>query len=93
MLKHNLRKLSGQQREYVDRGVEQLLRSVNGRPQTRRELMKRGAALGLSGYGLAAALGAVGGPGMLQARGLAATLQEDPASGEYGGNLPRCHDR
>jgi peptide/nickel transport system substrate-binding protein len=86
MLKNDLR-MSGSDREKLDFDVQRLLKAVNGRDLSRRELVKRGAALGVSGYGLMAALNAVGGGNRAQARGLTSLLQEDPASGNYGGTL------
>lgn len=69
------------------RDLLRLLESVKGKDLTRRELMKRGAAIGLGGYALASALGAVTGAPQLQTRGLARMLQDDPGAGVYGGTL------
>lgn len=71
-----------------ERDLLRLLSAVDGKSISRRELVKRGSAIGLGAYGLSAALGAVGGPRALQARALAAKLQDvDPASGTKGGTL------
>ncbi|MGD9712573.1 MAG: ABC transporter substrate-binding protein, partial [Thermomicrobiales bacterium] len=67
--------------------LQRLLQAVKGRVVTRRELIKRGTAIGLGGYALTNALGAVGGPAALQARALASKLQDDPAAGVRGGTL------
>jgi len=71
-----------------ERDLLRLLSAVEGKSVSRRELVKRGSAIGLGAYGLSAALGAVGGPRAMQARALAAKLQDvDPASGTKGGTL------
>jgi len=71
-----------------ERDLLRLLSAVEGKSVSRRELVKRGSAIGLGTYGLSAALGAVGGPRAMQARALAAKLQDvDPASGTKGGTL------
>lgn len=70
-----------------DRDLLRLLARVNGRDLSRRELVKRGAAIGLGGATLAAALAGVTGPRGAQAAGLRALLQDDPASGTRGGTL------
>jgi peptide/nickel transport system substrate-binding protein len=75
------------QMDYRERDLQRLLKRLDGRDISRRELVKRGAAIGLSTYGLTSALGAVGGPARLQARALAAMLQDDPAAGTRGGTL------
>jgi peptide/nickel transport system substrate-binding protein len=73
--------------DYRERDLQRLLKRLDGRDISRRELVKRGAAIGLGSYALAGALGAVGGPARFQARSLAAKLQDDPAAGVYGGTL------
>ncbi len=72
---------------YQERDLQRLLMAVKDRDISRRELVKRGAAIGLGSYALAGALGAVGGPARFQARGLAAKLQDDPSAGVFGGTL------
>ncbi len=72
----------------TQRDLMRLLSAVDGKPVTRRELVKRGSAIGLGATALTGALGAVGGPRMLQARALAATLQDaTPGAGTKGGKL------
>ncbi|MEZ4504327.1 MAG: ABC transporter substrate-binding protein [Thermomicrobiales bacterium] len=61
-----------------ERDLLRLLSAVEGKSVSRRELVKRGSAIGLS----AAALGVAGGPGMFR---LSAAAQED--AGTPGGNL------
>lgn len=70
-----------------ERDLLRLLSSVEGKSLSRREVFKRGAAIGLGASALTGALSTVGGPRALQARALAASLQEDPASGTKGGKL------
>jgi peptide/nickel transport system substrate-binding protein len=60
------------------RDLLRLLAAAEGKSVSRRELVKRGSAIGLG----AAALGAVGGPGMFR---MSALAQED--AGTPGGNL------
>jgi peptide/nickel transport system substrate-binding protein len=69
------------------RDLLRLLNSVKGKDLTRRELVKRGAAIGLGSYAFASALGTVVGPQQAQARALRSLLQDDPAAGTYGGTL------
>jgi peptide/nickel transport system substrate-binding protein len=73
--------------DYRERDLQRMLMTLKDRDISRRELVKRGAAIGFGSYALASALGAVGGPMGLQARALASMLQEDPASGTPGGTL------
>src|SRR5215207_953578 len=61
-----------------ERDLLRLLAAAEGKSVSRRELVKRGSAIGLG----AAALGAVGGPGMFR---MSALAQED--AGTPGGNL------
>lgn len=70
-----------------ERDLLRMLSRIDGTSISRRELVKRGSAIGLGASALAGALGAVGGPRALQARALAARLQDDPAAGVYGGTL------
>ncbi len=70
-----------------ERDLLRLLSSVEGKSLSRRELVKRGAAIGLSASALTAALGTVSGPRAFQARALAATMQGTPTSGVKGGKL------
>ena len=70
-----------------ERDLLRLLASVEGKSISRRELVKRGSAIGLGASALAGALGAVGGPHLFQARALAARLQDDPPPAPPGGNL------
>lgn len=72
---------------YQERDIQRLLKRLDGRDINRRELVKRGAAIGLGSYALAGALGAVGGRRAFQSRALAGRLQDDPASGTPGGTL------
>ncbi len=69
------------------RDLMRLLASVEGKSISRRELAKRGAAIGLTGYALTGALGAIGGPRAFQARALAASMQGTPTAGTKGGKL------
>jgi peptide/nickel transport system substrate-binding protein len=73
--------------DYRERDIQRLLKRLEGRDISRRDLVKRGAAIGIGSYALAGALGAVGGPARFQARSLAAMLQDDPAAGTRGGTL------
>ncbi len=70
-----------------DRDLLRLLARVDGRGLSRRELVKRGAAIGLGSSALAASLAGVTGPRAAQARGPRAMLQDDPAAGTRGGTL------
>ncbi len=69
------------------RDLLRLLASVEGKSISRRELVKRGSAIGLSAAALTGALGAVGGPRAFQARALAANMQGTPTAGTKGGKL------
>ncbi|CAN5515052.1 ABC transporter substrate-binding protein [soil metagenome] len=73
--------------DYRERDVQRLLMAIKDKDVSRRELVKRGAAVGLGSYALLGALGAVTGRNAFQARALASMLQDDPASGTYGGTL------
>lgn len=70
-----------------ERDLLRLLSSIDGKSVSRRELIKRGSAIGLGAAGLSMALGAVGGPRAFQARALAANLQSTPEAGVRGGKL------
>lgn len=71
-----------------ERDLLRLLASVERKSMSRRELVKRGSAIGLGATALAGALGAVGGPRAFQARALAAKLQDaTPGAGTKGGTL------
>ncbi|MGH2562855.1 MAG: ABC transporter substrate-binding protein [Thermomicrobiales bacterium] len=70
-----------------DCDVRRLLASVDGKRLSRRELVKRGAAIGIGGATLAGAFAGVTGPHRAQAQGLRALLQDDPAAGTNGGTL------
>jgi peptide/nickel transport system substrate-binding protein len=69
------------------RNIQRLLTQINGRPLSRRELVKRGAGLGFSAGALAAALQGVAGPHRAQAHALRSLLQDDPSAGTRGGTL------
>ncbi len=86
MLKNDLR-MTGVQREKLERDIERMLKQVDGKSVSRRELIKRGAAIGVGGYGLAAALNTVSGSGRASARNLMSVLQDDPGAGVFGGTL------
>lgn len=73
--------------DYQERDIQRLLMAIKDRDVSRRELLKRGAAIGLGSSAFVGALSAVGGPQRLQARALAASLQDDPASGTPGGAM------
>jgi peptide/nickel transport system substrate-binding protein len=64
-----------------ERDLMRLLSNVDGTSLSRRELVKRGTAIGLGASALA------GVPQISQSRALAAALQEDPAAGTPGGTL------
>ncbi len=71
-----------------ERDLFRLLRDVEGKSLSRRELVRRGSAIGLGATGLTAALGTVGGSRAFQARALAASLQDaTPDAGVRGGKL------
>jgi peptide/nickel transport system substrate-binding protein len=70
-----------------ERDLLRLLASVERKSLSRRDLIQRGAAIGLGATAFAGALGAVGGPRAFQARALAATLQGTPTAGTKGGTL------
>ncbi len=71
-----------------ERDLLRLLSSVEGKSLSRREMFKRGAAIGLGASALAGALATVSGPRALQARALAASLQDaTPGAGTKGGTL------
>ena len=61
--------------------------SIEGRELSRRELVKRGAGIGLGAAALAAALQGVSGPRRAQARMLRGLLQDEPGAGTRGGTL------
>lgn len=66
----------------------QFMTRIGSKDVNRRELVKRGAAVGLGGSALAAALGGVIGPSRaLAQQELRALMQDDPASGTPGGTL------
>lgn len=71
----------------MDRELQMMLARVDERSLSRRELVKRGAAVGLGASALAAALGAVGGRQAAKASMLRSTLQEAPGAGVKGGQL------
>ncbi len=73
--------------DYRERDLQRLLMSLKDRDVSRRELLKRGAAIGLGSYALVGALNTVGGPLQVRARALASSLQDDPGSGNFGGTL------
>ena len=62
MLKNDLR-MTGVEREKLERDLERMLKSVDGNSVSRRDLIKRGAAIGVGSYGLVAALNTVTWPG------------------------------
>jgi peptide/nickel transport system substrate-binding protein len=70
-----------------DQDLHRLLAAAERRNLNRRELVKRGAAIGLGASALSAALAGMSGPRMAQARSLRALLQDDPAAGTKGGTL------
>ena len=70
-----------------ERDLLRLLASVERKSLSRRDLVKRGSAIGLGATALAGALSTVGGPRAFQARALAATLQGTPTAGTKGGTL------
>jgi peptide/nickel transport system substrate-binding protein len=69
------------------RDLERLVMSAERRRLNRRELVKRGAAIGLGASALSAALTGVTGSRRVDAMGLSALLQESPDSGVRGGKL------
>ncbi|HEY8446583.1 MAG TPA: ABC transporter substrate-binding protein [Thermomicrobiales bacterium] len=73
--------------ERQERDLLRLLAQVEDRELTRRELVKRGAGIGLGATALAAALHGVTGPRRAQARALRRLLQDDPGAGVRGGTL------
>jgi peptide/nickel transport system substrate-binding protein len=70
-----------------ERDLLRLLASVERKSLSRRDLIQRGAAIGLGATALTAALGTVGGSRALQARAVAAALQGTPTAGTKGGKL------
>ena len=76
----------------MNRELDRLVRQVDGRRLDRRELVKRGAAIGLGSTALAAGLLTLGGAkgasaSGAQARRFGRMLQQDAASGVRGGVL------
>lgn len=71
----------------VDQELHRLVQQVEGKRLGRRDLVKRGAAIGLGSSALAAGLLTLGGPKVAQARKLAMMLQDAPGSGTKGGKL------
>jgi peptide/nickel transport system substrate-binding protein len=70
-----------------DGNLRKLLASVEGRRLNRRELVQRGAAIGLGSSALAAGLASVTGRQAAQASAARWLLQEAPGSGVKGGEL------
>jgi peptide/nickel transport system substrate-binding protein len=69
------------------RDLLRLISSIESKSVNRRELVKRGASIGLGATALATALGGVAGPARASAMDLRALLQDDPGSGTRGGTL------
>jgi peptide/nickel transport system substrate-binding protein len=71
----------------ANRDLLRLVQRLDGRSVTRRELAKRGAAIGLGSTALAGGLLTMGGRHGAQAASLGRLLQQSPAEGTPGGTL------
>ncbi len=69
------------------RDLDRMVQRVEGKRLDRRELVKRGAAIGLGSTALAGGLLTLGGPRGAEARRLGRMLQQDPSTGTKGGTL------
>jgi peptide/nickel transport system substrate-binding protein len=69
------------------RDLLKLVQNLNGRSITRRELTKRGAALGLGASALAAGLGSISGPQRANAAALKRMMRQNAGEGTRGGTL------